>query len=73
MYLNTDTHRTSVEAFIDYLKQTKPFDFEVLVKRMYFSIGWPIESIAYVIAQLNEAGFTYPAGRVAVQKVLRKQ
>ncbi len=72
MYLNVEDHKVSVEAFIEYLKRCKPFEFSVLVRRMYYNIGWPIDSIAYVITQLNKSGFNYPGSRGALHKALHK-
>lgn len=56
---HTKIHSASVEAFIEYLKRTEFINLEALTRRMKYNIGWPVETIAYVIQSLTEDGY-YP-------------
>ncbi len=52
-------HSASVYAFIEYLKKSSYISQDDLIKRMFYNIGWPVETIAYVIHTLVEVGY-YP-------------
>lgn len=64
-------HSASVEAFIEYLKKILKIEYSVLVKRMYYNIGWPVETIVYVLTRLNALGYNYPTDISSVYRVVR--
>lgn len=65
-------HSASVEAFIEYLKKSAKLEYSVLVKRMYYSIGWPVDTIRYVLTRLNALGYNYPTDIAKLKRAVRK-
>ena len=63
-------HSASVEAFIEYLKIVLKIEYSTLVKRMYFKIGWPVETIVYVLTRLNALGYNYPTDIENIKRVI---
>lgn len=60
-------HRASVEAFIEYLKRSNFINSDALIKRMRYNIGWPVDTIAYVIRTLTEDGY-YPSKTIHIKR-----
>lgn len=66
-------HSASVEAFIEYLKIILKIEYSVLVRRMYINIGWPVETISYVLTRLNALGYNYPTDIDTIYRVVRRR
>ncbi len=67
----SEIHSASVEAFIEYLKKSAKVEYSVLVKRMYYKIGWPVETIRYVLIRLNALGYNYPTDIANLKRTVR--
>ena len=65
-------HRASVEAFIEYLKRSGRVGSGTLIKRMWYNIGWPVETIVYVIHNLVEAGYYPPIDIDQIRRELER-
>jgi hypothetical protein len=66
-------HSASVEAFIEYLKKVLKIEYSALIRRMYYNIGWPVETIVYVLTRLNALGYNYPTDIDKIHRVIRSK
>lgn len=70
--MKSKIHRSSLDAFVDRVKGSNNVPFEGIVRQMWYNIGWPVDSIVYVLTQLNKHGYSYPTDIQYIKRVLRK-